>query len=323
MQKNAPNQTTLPEHKGSSSMVMASKSNKAKPKILSKLNTKEPSNDELAYEEAKEAKEAAERKSVEGRWAAEFEMIKDPKTGQIPKGIHQKEVNQAKKTRAFQLPAELGEDGVTLRTLPTIDITVRGPNNYGGRTRAIAFDKRNTQIIIAGGVSSGVFRSTNGGTTWTRATRAGLVHGVTAIAQDPRTGQEDTWYFGTGENGSSAGGTGASYLGNGIWKSTDNGVTWTALPSTQGNLYAFDLDFDNISRILVDPNNGAVIVTAGESIRRSADGGATWTAVLGDGTSGNPCDLIYNAAGNVFYAGINGTTTGTGTAAGVYRMDAN
>lgn len=262
--------------------------------------------------------DALKKEDVAARWQAEFEMIKDPKTGQIPAGIHLKEVGAAKKTQALTLPAEPNEGGASLRTLPTIDITVRGPNNYGGRTRAIAFDKRNTQVILAGGVSSGVFRSTNGGTTWTRATPSGEVHGVTAFAQDPRAGQEDVWYCGTGENGNSAGGTGASYLGHGIWKSTDNGVSWTALTSTQGNLYGFDNDFDNISRILVDAN-GAILVTAGESIRRSADGGMIWTAVLGDGTSGNPCDLIYNAAGNAFYAGINGSTTGAGTAAGIYR----
>ena len=279
--------------------------------------------EDLALVDLKDAEEndhdALKKEDVEARWQAEFEMLRDPKTGQIPKGIHQKEIAAAKKAQKLQLPAEPNDGKATSRTLPTIDITVRGPNNYGGRTRTIAFDKRNTQIILAGGVSSGVFRSTDGGGTWARVTPAGLVHGVTAVAQDPRAGQENTWYFGTGENGNSAGGTGASYLGNGIWKSTDNGLTWTALASTQGDLYAFDLDFDNISRILVDPNNGAILVTAGESIRRSADGGTTWTAVLGEGTSGRPCDLIYNAAGNVFYAGINGTTTGMGTAAGVYR----
>ena len=307
-QENAANQTTLPEHKGTSSIVTASKSNKAKPQILFKLDTKEPSDNELAYEEAEEAKEAAERKSVEGRWAAEFEMIKDPKTGQIPKGIHQKEINQAKKTRAFQLPAELGEDGVTVRTLPTIGVAVRGPNNYGGRTRAIAFDKRNTQIMLAGGVSSGIFRSTNGGATWTRVTPDGQIHSVTAIAQDPRAGSEDTWYYGTGENGNSAGGTGASYLGNGIWKSINNGLTWTVLTSTQSVLESYDNDFDNISRIVIDPNNGAILVGAGESVKRSTDGGLMWTNVLGNGASSNPTDIIYNAVGvgNKFYAAIHG-----------------
>ena len=265
-----------------------------------------------------EEDEEAERKTEQDRWATEFEMIKDPKTGQIPKGIHQKSIESAQKVKELQLPVEIMGKDVSMRTLPAIDVTVRGPNNYGGRTRAIVFDKTNVQNVISGGVSSGVYRSTDGGVTWTRATPSGLVQGVTAIAQDPRAGQTNIWYFGTGESGSSASGTGGSYLGNGIWKSTDNGVTWAALQSTQGDLYSFDNSFDNISRILVDAN-GAILVTAGESIQRSADGGNTWTAVLGEDAFGKPCDLIYNAVGNVFYAGMNGTTTGAGTTIGVYR----
>lgn len=262
--------------------------------------------------------EASKREEIEARWKAEFDMVKDPKTGKIPAGIRKKEINAAQKVHELVLPAELSEDGVSLRTLPTIDVTVRGPINYGGRTRAIAFDKRNTQIVMAGGVSGGIFRSTDGGTTWSRVTPSGQIHSVTAIAQDPRAGQEDTWYFGTGESGNSASGTGASYLGHGIWKSTDNGVTWTALASTQGNLYSYDVDFDNISRILVNPNNGHVLVTAGETVQRSTDGGATWGLVVGDvSATGRPCDLIYNAVGSVFYAAIQGeAANGQG---GIYR----
>ena len=268
-----------------------------------------------------EAREAAERKTVGERWAAEFQMIKDPTTGQIPRGVHQKGIAAAKKARSLQLPAELSEDGLTLRALPTITTTVRGPNNYGGRTRAIGFDKRNTQIIITGGVSSGIFRSTNGGGSWTRVTPAGEIHGITAVAQDPRAGQEDIWYVASGETNNSAGGTGASYLGHGMWKSTDNGVTWTPLAATKGNLYAYDVDFDNMNSIVVDPNNGAVIVAAGETIKRSADGGATWAEANGAGntaTAGSRMtDIIYNAAGNAFYAAIHGEAAAT--QGGVYR----
>ena len=309
-QENTPNQVVTPEANSKSNVLTVSKPSKAKktPSVnTSHTSKKKVDNDKLAYEENEEA-EAEEKKSVEGRWAAEFEMIKDPKTGQIPLGIRQKEIKAAQKARAFQLPAELGEDGVTLRTLPTIGITARGPNNYGGRTRAIGFDKRNTQIILAGGVSSGLYRSTDGATSWTRITPAGLVHGITAVAQDPRTGQENTWYFGTGENGSSASGTGASYLGHGVWKSTDNGLTWTALASTQGDLYSYDNDFDNINRIVVNPNNGDILVAAGETIKRSNDGGANWANVAGNTTTAgsNPTEIIYNAVGNVFYAAIHG-----------------
>lgn len=269
--------------------------------------------------EADEAiKEAAERKSVGDRWAVEFEMIKNPITGKIPKGIHQKGIGAAKKVRALQLPPELSEDGLSVRTLPTITTTVRGPNNYGGRTRAIAFDKRSTQIMLTGGVSSGIFRSTNGGGNWVRVTPAGEIHTVTAIAQDPRVGQGDTWYFGTGESNNSAGGTGAAYLGHGIWKSTDNGLNWTALTNTQGNLYAYDNDFDNINRIIINPIDGALLVGAGETVKRSPDAGVTWENVVGDASAqSNPTDIIYNAVGGAFYAAVHGSAANA--QGGVYR----
>jgi Secretion system C-terminal sorting domain len=273
---------------------------------------------EMDSEKEEAIKEDAERKSVGDRWAAEFKMIKNPITGQIPKGIHQKGIGAAKKVRALQLPPELSEDGLSVRTLPTITTTVRGPNNYGGRTRAIAFDKLNTQIMLAGGVSSGIFRSTNGGGSWSRVTPAGEIHTVTAIAQDPRAGQETTWYFGTGENGNSAGGVGAAYLGHGIWKSTNNGLTWTALPSTQSNLYSYDNDFDNINRIVINPNDGSILVGAGETVKRSADGGTSWQNVVGDGAAqSRPTDIIYNAVGGAFYAAVHGAAANT--QGGVYR----
>ena len=54
---------------------------------------------------------------------------------------------------------------------------------------------------------------------------------VTSIAQDPRTGHTNTWYYGTGEFQGSAGDMAQSHIftGDGIYKSTDNGETWNVL----------------------------------------------------------------------------------------------
>ena len=100
-----------------------------------------------------------------------------------------------------------------------------GPNNNGGRTRAIAYDVRyngtTNRVLIAGVVSGGIFRSTDGGANWTRVTPANEVHNVASIAQDPRPGNQDTWYAGGGEYiGSSTDATGAGYLAYGLLKST-------------------------------------------------------------------------------------------------------
>lgn len=249
------------------------------------------------------------RINAEERWKHEFEMLKDPKTGEIPRGVHLESMNAAMQIAAFKLPMDSDK-----KTLPTITITSKGPNNYGGRTRALGFDVRNNNIILSGGVSAGIFRSIDGGASWTRVTPAGVIHNLSCLAQDTRTGQEDTWYAGTGEINSSAGATNASYLGYGIYKSTDNGLTWTPLTATQtGSLEFFDNGYDGVHRIVVDPRNGNVFATALNSITRSTDGGDNWSTVLGSPSVAIRANIIYNAYANSgagkFYAAIDGQSS--------------
>lgn len=253
-----------------------------------------------------------ERENPIERMENEFNMLKNPMTGTIPRGIHQQVVKAAQKASTFQLTKQANQ-----KNIPMITVTSRGPNNLGGRTRALGFDVRNSDIVLAGGVSSGIFRSTDNGANWTRVTPAGMLHNLTTIAQDPRSGQEDTWYAGTGEKiGNSADGEGAAYNGYGIWKSTDNGLTWSVLASTQmdNEQHEFDSDFDFISKIIVNPNNGHVLAIAGEVIKRSTDGGMNWTDELGDSDAneGQPGDIVYNANSSKFYAAIHGGSTAGG-----------
>ena len=65
-----------------------------------------------------------------------------------------------------------------------------GPFNVGGRTRAIALDVTNDNIIIAGGVTGGMWRSTDEGKSWQYTNGSDAVRSVTCIAQDTRPGKE-------------------------------------------------------------------------------------------------------------------------------------
>ncbi|MDX2248928.1 MAG: T9SS type A sorting domain-containing protein [Bacteroidia bacterium] len=239
------------------------------------------------------------------RFQFEFDMLKDPATGQIPEGIRQLELSQAYRA-PVQNPSQRSA---------AFSVTERGPNNLGGRTRAITFDTRyaSNTTILAGGVSSGVFRTTNGGTTWTKVSSDDEIHNVTAIAQDTRSGQEDIWYYATGEAIGNSASLGSSYYGTGIWKSTDNGTTWTFLGnSNTGSLVSFDECADFISKLVVDPTNGDVYAAALGEILRSQDGGTNWSSVLGPGCSStsNVTDLVVTSTGRL-YAAFSGVLAST------------
>jgi len=179
------------------------------------------------------------------RFQYDYDMLKDPKTGKIPANIYKLELDQAMRMPIAGNQGRLAsangivQTGFGVNGPTTNTYLLAGPNNVAGRTRAFAFDKRydgNTnKVILSGGVSGGLMRSTDGGLNWTLVAPDKQVHSLTCLAQDPSS--PDTWYAGTGEtlgNSASGGsGSGAFYSGNGILKSTDNGATWLALTSTQ------------------------------------------------------------------------------------------
>src|SRR5215213_6755303 len=82
----------------------------------------------------------------EQRWLREFKMLRDPVLGYIPQGVREKELAQA-----FAIPNKFTEISMSeTGTANQNDYAAAGPNNIGGRTRMMAFDKRNNNVIIAG-----------------------------------------------------------------------------------------------------------------------------------------------------------------------------
>lgn len=253
--------------------------------------------------------------SVGERELFEFEMLKDPATGKIPRMARKNAFDAAKITPTYE--------SATLGPLGVLSVTPKGPTNLGGRTRALGIDVRNDNVMIAGSVSSGVYRTTNGGTSWTRVVPVGQVHNIVSIAQDPRPGFQDIWYFGTGESSGNSTSLGSTYFGSGIWKSTDNGVTWAQLASTASAIESYTVAFDFVHKIAVDPTNGNVYAAASNTIQRSTDGGTSWTQVLGILANAGYTDVIVTPAGRVYAAftggdANNGVWTSTTGAAGTW-----
>jgi hypothetical protein len=254
------------------------------------------------------AKSLSEVKSEVGqRNYLEWLMTRNPQTGKIPQGIYQREQLFAKGiptveafNRVNKSPRLLSEQWKQ-----------RGPINRGGRTRALAIDISNESRILAGGVTNGMWLSTDAGASWKRTTVLGAHPSVSAVAQDTRAGKTNVWYYTSGEHSSSAGGGSASYNGDGVFKSIDGGLTWSVLPSTANGSPQTKYPFSHTWNIAIDPSSAdkdIVYVAAASSIQRSTDGGTTWTAVL-QVSDAEYTDVAVTSTG-VVYATINGTNGG-------------
>lgn len=235
------------------------------------------------------------------RW--EWMMLHDPAIGAIPSKVRERELAFAKRLPKRTPRLFKGRSDVA------VTWEARGPFNVGGRTRALALDRLNPAIILAGGVSGGMMRSTNGGLSWTRVGPINELQSVTCIVQDPRPGRAAMWYYGTGElrGNSASGGGGSLYRGDGIYRSTDNGLSWSVLPATRTGSVLFDQAFDYVWNIAIDPSdtsNTVLVAATIGGIQTSTDGGATWSARLGSvGDSNGPryTDVVVTSTG-VFYA---------------------
>ncbi len=259
--------------------------------------------------EAEESEENASYKKE--RLLHEFHMLRNPVTGKIPANIHEIELKTAKiiPSRNERDIRMARNQSATQSANTYISI---GPNNISGRSRTLAFDRRNSLVMLSGGVTGGIFRSTNGGVTWTFVSPEDDIRSVTTISQDPSS--PDTWYCGTGEvyNATSVQEVSVpGTVGHGVFKSTNNGVTWTKLLSTaDADPQLFNGTFDLVHRIAVHPTGGVVYAAVHNRIMRSADGGLNWATVLG-GTLGNTAtagitDVIINATGTRIYAAFSG-----------------
>src|SRR6266511_4205541 len=131
--------------------------------------------------------------------------------------------------------------------------------------------------------TAGVWRSTDGGVTFRRSWPATLTPSIGALAVTPA----GAVYAGTGEG--NPGGGSVTFPGNGVFRSTDGGTTWTPA-GLAGS--------DRIGRLALDPTNpnrlfaaatGSLFTPGGvRGLYRTTDGGTTWQRVLAgaNGTTG-------------------------------------
>jgi hypothetical protein len=252
----------------------------------------------------KKKTEEERRLYTEERLRHEFNLQKNPITGEIPEDEKEREYQNAllAKANAFN------------NRVTTSTYTSRGPTNLGGRTRALAIDisDGSSNTILAGGISSGMFKTTNGGSSWTKVSSNGEIHNVSCIAQDPRSGFQNIWYYGTGESSGNSASLGSAYRGYGVWRSEDSGDTWTQIAATAAGSYeSYDNYFDYVNALAVSPINGDLMVAATGKIYRlpGGTGAAVVEREIPDGLVGWT-DVKINSAG-VVYASFQGNAGAT------------
>lgn len=257
---------------------------------------------------------------LQGRRHWEWLRQHDPATGRIPPDMPRRE-----QLFASDLPQRRSGEGVGgwgVRHAKLEGWQYRGPWNVGGRSRCVAIDVSDPtyRTLLSGAVSGGMWRTTDDGASWTLTTGSSQLHNVSSLVQDTRPGHQHVWYYGTGEgHAGSPGIGGGTYYGDGVFKSTDGGLTWSSLPATAtGNHQVFDSPFNYVWRLVADASNAVqdeVYAATWGVIYRSLDGGQSWTAVLGDpNTPSRYTDLAITSQG-VLYAAI----SSDGAVAGIYR----
>jgi photosystem II stability/assembly factor-like uncharacterized protein len=178
------------------------------------------------------------------------------------------------------------------------------PGNGGGvgRVNVIRFDPSNSNTIYVGTAGGGVWKTTNGGTSWSDITSSIPVTSIADIAIDAINtnniyiatgdgyGYEATWQADNDFWG--------GVYSAGVLKSTDGGTTWNAT-----GLSYLQSNNEIIQRLLISPSNPSMLLAATRSgIYRTADGGVSWTVVDPD----HCYDMEFNTAdANIVYAGGN------------------
>lgn len=186
-----------------------------------------------------------------------------------------------------------------------------GPGNIGGRTRTLVIDALDPAVMFAGGVSGGVWKTTDGGGRWTAIGDDMTNLAVNSLVMDPHDHQ--VLYAGTGEGyfREEVRGTGLPLRGNGIFVTRDGGASWQQLPSTTTT------DFQFVNDLAISEHDWQRIYAATRTgVWRSTDGGGAWTRVLPSTVKGGCLDLAMRAGtdGDFLFA-----SCGTFEQATVYR----
>jgi len=175
-----------------------------------------------------------------------------------------------------------------------------GPANMGGRATDVEGVPGNPNIVYAGFGGGGLWKSTNGGHTWTPVFEKQGTYSIGDLALEP--GNPEVIWVGTGESNT----RNSVSFGDGVYKSTDGGKTWKHVGLR---------DTERISRVLVHPSNPDVVYAGAlghafgphpeRGVYKTSDGGKTWQKVFHIDDRHGVADLDMNPSNpNILYAAM-------------------
>jgi len=195
--------------------------------------------------------------------------------------------------------------------------TASGGYHGLGRLNCVSFRTGDNNTLYVGAPSGGMWKTTDGGTTWTVLTDDNDVLGVSdAIVIAGMTTDSDTVYIGTGDRDGGSMWT----LGGGQWhdnnsigvlKSTDGGTTW----SSTGLTFTASQK-TTINRMLLDPNDNSILYAAtSNGLYKTTDAGVAWSSIYAEHfvdikfKPGNS-QIIYGSTryGKIYVSTNSGTT---------------
>jgi photosystem II stability/assembly factor-like uncharacterized protein len=168
-----------------------------------------------------------------------------------------------------------GADRFTPETFKKFEFRSIGPSLTTGRLSDIAIDPKNSNVWYVAASAGNLWKTENRGNTWTPIFDAYGSYSLGAVVVDPKN--SNIVWLGTGENNNQR----SVGFGDGIYKSTDAGATWTRMGLENS---------EHIPNILIDPRDSNVVYVSAigplwneggdRGLYKTTDGGRTWKAVL-------------------------------------------